>query len=71
MITDFRKSILDDLTKLPERDIIKEKARLLSAYGINSKGEIDDFISEGIAEYLNGKPRSTAKKIVEILLGRD
>lgn len=70
MITDFRKSILDDLTKLPERDIIKEKARLLSAYGISNKGEIDDFISEGIAEYLNGKPRPTAKKIVDILLGR-
>lgn len=70
IITDFRQSILDDLTKLPESDIIKEKARLLSAYGISSKGEIDDFISEGIAEYLNGKPRPTAKKIVDILLGR-
>lgn len=70
MITDFRQSILNDLTKLPESDIIKEKARLLSAYGISNKGEIDDFISEGIAEYLNGKPRPTAKKIVDILLGR-
>ncbi len=70
LITDFRQSILDDLTKLPESDIIKEKARLLSAYGISNKGEIDDFISEGIAEYLNGKPRPTAKKIVDILLGR-
>lgn len=69
-ITDLRQSILDDLTKLPESDIIKEKARLLSAYGISNKGEIDDFISEGIAEYLNGKPRPTAKKIVDILLGR-
>ena len=70
MITDLRQNILDDLTKLPDGDIIKEKARLLSAYGISNKGEIDDFISEGIAEYLNGKPRPTAKKIVDILLGR-
>ena len=70
MITDFRKSILDDLTKLPERDIIKEKAKILSVYGIDETDDIDEFISEGIAEYLNGKPRSTAKKIVNILLGR-
>ena len=63
-------SILDDLTKLPESDIIKEKARILSVYGIDESDEIDEFISEGIAEYLNGKPRPTAKKIVDILLGR-
>lgn len=70
MITDLRQSILDDLTKLPESDIIKEKARILSVYGIDETDEIDEFISEGIAEYLNGKPRPTAKKIVDILLGR-
>ena len=70
MITDFRQSILDDLTKLPESDIIKEKARILSVYGIDETDEIDEFISEGIAEYLNGKPRPTAKKIVDILLER-
>lgn len=70
VITDFRQSILDDLTKLPESDIIKEKARILSVYGIDETDEIDEFISEGIAEYLNGKPRPTAKKIVDILLER-
>lgn len=70
-IIEFRKSILDDLTKLPESDIIKEKSRLLSTYGIDSKGEIDDFISECIAEYLNGKPRDVSRKIVGILLGKD
>ncbi len=70
MITDFRQSILDDLTKLPESDIIKEKAKMLSVYGFDDTDGIDEFISEGIAEYLNGKPRPTAKKIVDILLGR-
>ena len=70
MITDLRQSILDDLTKLPESDIIKEKAKMLSVYGLDDTDEIDEFISEGIAEYLNGKPRPTAKKIVDILLGR-
>lgn len=70
MITDFRQSILDDLTKLPESDIIKEKAKILSVYGIDDTDKIDEFISECIAEYLNGKPRPTAKKIVDILLGR-
>lgn len=70
LITDFRQNILDDLTKLPESDIIKEKAKILSVYGIDGTDKIDEFISEGIAEYLNGKPRPTAKKIVDILLGR-
>lgn len=70
MITDLRQGILDDLTKLPESDIIKEKAKILSVYGIDDTDKIDEFISEGIAEYLNGKPRPTAKKIVDILLGR-
>ncbi|MGN1422402.1 MAG: phage minor capsid protein [Oscillospiraceae bacterium] len=69
-IMELRQSILDDLTKLPESDIIKQKASLLSVYGIDEIDEIDEFISEGIAEYLNGKPRQTAKKIVDILLGR-
>lgn len=70
MITDLRQSILNDLTKLPESDIIKEKANMLSVYGLDDTDEIDEFISEGVAEYLNGKPRPTAKKIVDILLGR-
>lgn len=70
MITDLRQSILNDLTKLPESDIIKEKAKMLSVYGFDDTDGIDEFISESIAEYLNGKPRPTAKKIVDILLGR-
>ena len=43
---------------------------MLSVYGFDDTDGIDEFISEGIAEYLNGKPRPTAKKIVDILLGR-
>ena len=70
-LSDYRNDILKSLTNLPDDDIIKEKAQLLSTYGIDSKGEIDDFISEGIAEYLNGKPRETARHIVDILRGKD
>lgn len=70
IITELRHSVFNDLTKISESDTIKEKTRLLSTYGINEFDEIDEFISEGIAEWLNGKPRQTAKKIVDILLGR-
>ena len=70
-ITKLRDDILNDLTNLPENDIIKAKGSILSAYGINSHGEIDDFISESIAEYLNGHPRSTAKTVVNILTGKE
>ena len=70
IITELRQSVFNDLTKISESDTIKEKARLLSTYGINEFDEIDEFISEGIAEWLNGKPRQTPKKIVDILLGR-
>lgn len=38
----------------------------LSEYGILDN--VDEFISECIAEYCDGKPRATAKSVVEILL---
>ena len=39
------------------------KSNLLSIYGLDDIGEIDDFIAESIAEYLKGKPRPTEKKL--------
>lgn len=47
-------------------DIGKYKANILSIYGFDS---LDDFISESVAEYLNGKPRETAQKVIDILRG--
>ncbi|MGN0558106.1 MAG: hypothetical protein ACI4IS_01495 [Acutalibacteraceae bacterium] len=47
-------------------DIGKYKANTLSIYGFDS---LDDFISESVAEYLNGKPRETAQKVIDILRG--
>ncbi len=70
-LTKLRDDIISSLTNLSDGDIIKEKGKLLSAYGLNPHGEIDDFISESIAEYLNGHPRSTAKTVVNILTGKE
>ena len=38
----------------------------LSKYGMTN---VNEFIAESIAEYMNGKPRETAKKVVELLIG--
>lgn len=45
------------------------KARgYLSYYALRNDGE---FIAESIAEYMGGSPGETARKVVDILLGRD
>lgn len=67
-ISAVRKEIFDSLTNLDESDIIEVKKRKLSIYGLDENSEIDEFISECIAEYCNGNPRATAKKVVDILL---
>ena len=59
---DYEISLLTDPTKT---DIIKARAKMLSSYGLMN---LDEFISESVAEYLNGLPRATAKSVVEILL---
>ena len=64
---DYRKSLLEDLTSLPDDDKIVKKKELLSLYGLNHYTEPDDFICECFAEYLNGNPREVSKKVVEIL----
>ncbi len=81
-ISEIRDSIFADitdkfsLTSDSESDIIKKdrneyKRRILSRYGLDADEDIDEFISECIAEYVNGKPRNTAKEVVEILLSKE
>ena len=49
-------------------DIVKEAGQYLSYYGLTN---VDEFIAESIAEYLAGNPRSTATKVMNILLGKE
>ncbi len=64
-IEDLRQSLLKKFGD-STTDIAKLKANTLSIYGFDS---LEDFIAESIAEYLNGKPRNTAKTVVTILKG--
>lgn len=67
-IAEIRKNILDSLTKLDESAKIEAMKKMLSRYGLLDTPTCDEFISECIAEYCDGKPRETAKSVVEILL---
>lgn len=67
-ISVIRKNILDGLTNLEESDIIEVKKNMLSEYGLADDAALDEFISECVAEYCNGKPRAIAKSVVDILL---
>ena len=70
-IENVRKSLFDSLTNLSDSDrIIKEK-QLLSEQGLNPRYDLDEFVSECVAEYANGKPRGLSKLIVETLLSRE
>lgn len=51
-----------------KRETRLRAGEILSYYGLRNDGE---FIAESIAEYMSGNPRDTAKKVVDILLGRD
>lgn len=72
-IEKIRGDIISDLTAKYNSGIIKSvdegKKNILSLYGLDEGNDIDELISECIAEYVNGKPRSTARNVVEILLG--
>lgn len=70
-ITEIRNNINERLTNDKESDIIKLRKSILSEYGLNPKYDLDEFISECIAEYCNGNPRDTAKSVVEILLSKE
>ncbi len=66
----LREKILRDC-KIPKWDIndtpehTKKAGEFISYYALRDDGE---FIAESVAEFLNGNPRDTAKKVVEILL---
>ena len=60
---DFVKTLTNDI----ENDKIFMK-NTLSIYGLSPMGNTDDLICECMAEYLNAKPRSFSKQVVEILL---
>jgi len=49
----------------------KEQGKVLSVYGLGEDYDIDELISESVAEYLNGKPRSFAKNVIDILLEKE
>lgn len=67
-IEEIRKSIFDGLTGLSESDIIEMKKKKLSLYGLESDKELDEFISECVAEYCSKKPRKVARDVVNVLL---
>lgn len=46
----------------------KKAGNFISYYALYSDGE---FIAESIAEYMNNQPREIAKRVVDILLGKD
>lgn len=67
-IEEIQKRVLEGLRPGDKSGIIEQKKNILSLYGLDDIAECDEFIAECIAEYLNGKPRSLAKEVVEILL---
>lgn len=70
-ITDIRKNFFESLTGMEKNDIINKKVKTLSLYGLDDDGDIDEFISECMAEYANQKPRQMAKNVVSVLIGVD
>lgn len=68
-IEKFKETLEKELTDLSDDDIIEYKKRKLSTYGF---ANVKEFISESVAEYINNpvKARSTAKTVVQIILGK-
>ena len=62
-ISQFRDEIFKEIAQHDHKEQSSMKSNLLSIYGLDDIGEIDDFIAESIAEYLKGKPRPTEKKL--------
>ena len=46
----------------------KKAGEYISYYGLMDNGE---FIAESVAEYMSGNPRDTAKKVINILIGKE
>jgi hypothetical protein len=58
-----------DYATMDEKTKKKEMGKILSAYGLKEANDIDELISECVAEYVNGKPRAFAREVIEILMG--
>lgn len=63
--------IAQNLTDDAEDAIIKLRKKYLSDYGLDPENDIDEFISECIAEYSNGSPRKTSRETVNILMSKE
>lgn len=72
-ISALRKQIENDTglsfwTQSESVENMKKAGDYLSYYALYSD---DEFIAEAIAEYMNGDPRETSRKVIEILLGKE
>lgn len=69
-IEELFKSLQNELTDLNPSDIIEYKKKKLSLYGF---ADVKEFISESLAEYIQNpkKARSTAKRVISIILGEE
>ena len=59
------------LTDGSDNDIINLRKSFLSDYGLDPDNDIDEFISECIAEYCNGSPRETSRTVIDILFAKE
>lgn len=68
---ELNEMIEQNLTDDDENAIIKLRKKYLSDYGLDPDNDIDEFISECIAEYSNGSPRETSRTIINILTAKE
>lgn len=68
---ELNEMIEQNLTDDAENAIIKLRKKYLSDYGLDPDNDIDEFISECIAEYSNGSPRETSRTIINILTAKE
>ena len=72
-LTELRENIkkkcgIIEWSKYESKENMKKAGEFISYYALKSNGEL---IAESVAEYMNGNPRETAKKVIEILLEGD
>lgn len=74
-ISKIRDDINDNINKFltdnSDSDIIKLRKGFLSDYGLDPDNDIDEFISECIAEYCDGSPRETSRSVINILFAKE
>lgn len=68
---EVNEQINSNLTDASEAAIIKMRKNKLSDYGLDPDNDIDEFVSESIAEYCSGSLRETSRKVVDILLAKE